>query len=245
MVQNVAVVPQSQRAAVQDILTQRITGWSQEWFVAQVELSLRFNEVLFAADPHMQGQLYQFAGKGKVQLPDDDTVPQLGAIAMGTRAEEAELKAASNELGQKLLADLQQRLFAQAAPALKPMAASGSNACFGAAVEVQCQLFQQQWCIALDLTALQQLQWVAPVTESHLPLQSIASVLEQRKVRLQAQLNPTAIPLSELLALQVGDILPLEHSLQQPINLQAPGGKLKVNNFLVQNAGRKALILGR
>lgn len=73
---------------------------------------------------------------------------------------------------------------------------------------------------------------------------SARNVIADSPINVELRLQTQKIKMTDLINLQPGDIVPLQHRLDSPLQLSAEGHALPVAPFLVKSNGKKAFIIG-
>ena len=81
------------------------------------------------------------------------------------------------------------------------------------------------------------------VTEELTEMSTFASVLANRRVRAEALLGTVELSIAQLASLNIGDVVRLDKSVDEPSELLFPQADIKCRGFVGQSAGRRALSL--
>ena len=77
----------------------------------------------------------------------------------------------------------------------------------------------------------------APTSKLH----SIAQAVQHKRVRIRVELSPCDIELGNLQQIQVGDVIPLPHGLEQPLQVKFASGEALCLAFLGTRENKKAI----
>lgn len=72
-------------------------------------------------------------------------------------------------------------------------------------------------------------------------LQSIVQAVQDKKIRIRVELSPCDIELGNLQHIQVGDVIPLPHGLEQPLQVRFANGDALCLAFLGRRSNKKAI----
>lgn len=136
----------------------------------------------------------------------------------------------------RVTADLRGR-FAPASPAADADAAAHGD--WG--LRLSTELFGCRWRLDLDVQQLQALQLLQRPALPPLPPLNIEQACARLPLRWTVEVGRANLPLSDLLHLSAGDVIPLDRSLNELVQLQLSGHTLRLQAELGSHQGQRAV----
>lgn len=194
-----------------------MTLWSEKWFVsADLSLNWHWNTTLFGCASEIDVNKKQI-GEGWPKAASHSLFGNKNNVIESTYIEQIQL-AMQNDLCAMY---------------------HYSEGQLAAIVEVT---IDETYTLLIELP----LSYIVKKNNNH-SKKSISTVLletisEQQTVHLSSEIKSCQVPLTQVLNLQVGDLIPLEHNCATPINIDM--GKIPlVRGFLVSKQGQRAVVL--
>lgn len=223
-----AVCGAQQQRALEASVRQTMQAWSQHWFSMDVECSFRLNQQLFGA-LKLSGKVTGAGDLCLVTGNQTNTLRQLLHFASGFSGEisQSELDRTGQALLQALHSDLASRIHA----------GTGQTSQF----QMEVQLDWPEFRLIFALSA----QWVQKQLQTQTAARHKFTLTEAvLPLATSVQLTMPAMPMSlqQLKQLKVGDVLPLQRRLSEPLLLASQGNQL-MKGFLVEHQQYKAVFL--
>lgn len=230
---SINVVPKRCREAVTNNLTDALLRWGSTWFVNTGNVEVEYSDSLFFDETdYCDGseQLFDFHALARVasgadQLGDLEPDPELISMVETRLAE---------SLTQVLC------LSADVEPMALLQRSGGS---------VRCHIIignESTLSFYLQLNELQN-TWpevFQPVASQPPKFVPRTSVVNNEAVTISFSLKGVALSFGEIVKLQKGDVLQLNHQLDMPLMAKIDDSALTVNPFLVRDKQQKAILLG-
>ena len=239
------VVPKSARAGVQTYFETSLRGWVKKWFADHSDISFVFTDQLFEHLRLDSGDSVFTCGQGQIVIKNARSkFSRLVNVALQATDEQSINQ--SDDFVTQFSQALQQSLLEAVAPDVATYQTDQSDVAeyFPSALMISVTIGEQVLVLKLTLSVLKTLNLISTTpSKTNNELVNRSDSVSASRVTLKASLNPSKMSLQELVSIAPGDVIKLEHKLEQPIHIEAPGGTLPVKAFLVKQGTKKALIL--
>ncbi|UAA37584.1 FliM/FliN family flagellar motor switch protein [Paraneptunicella aestuarii] len=241
-----AVINQQSRKPVEFWLHERLNQWIRTWFVSDVAEASRievvFNDKLFAVQECLNGDCLFEHTDNHSQLVISNALlvlPQLAMASLGFSIEQPDvdcsepvLEILTNKLIEDLLLQLGLKGFQRAEQ-------QGIHCSYGVTVCMNIAGCEIKVLMSVDVFKL---AGVYEQPEYQATLISRQEATKKRQVSFEAKLHGARLTLDELLNLKSGDVVTLNHPLDQSVLLKTEDSAIQLNAFLVKREGSKALL---
>lgn len=228
------------RAKVEGVLSEKVRRWAQSWFAADAEISIVFQDKLFPETQTIKGEGIYRIKEGVCYLqPYNMSVRDVVAHLLSDSAEYF-LTDNDRELMNKVYEECQQSLL-QYLVGENELKSTETKDDFHHVLFMDICLGPFHARLKLDKQWLREAGYLEGV-KKRMPSASRMSAIEGQRVALSAELCSGTITLDELLKLSAGNVLKLDHKLDQPIQLKVTGQGIPVKSYLIKQKNRKALL---
>lgn len=245
--QTLTVIGASARPHLVRVLESRLQEFAASWFDTECDVQVEFGTSLFSDSEITKDDYVVEVNHGMVVLKGfAETLRALSCRALHFAGESTET---DDHFWQHMTQEILNSLLRNLCPVLETVP-SASDTCsrkietIASALSIKANIANIEVELQMDRKALSECGALQDVEGlSRKTLLPASDALGASSVQLQAALTSASISLEELVELKRGDVIKLEHQLEQPIILKTSSGYLNVNAYLVALDNAKAIYL--
>jgi hypothetical protein len=246
--QHLGVLNRSSRKSTEKALVWAFSDWAKTKFIDKPEVCVEFSDVLFTQREVSSDDQTFTLMDGNLLIENCDKVfSALAQKAVGysdtSTSEDSDFWDYTIE---KIKLGLFEHLFGKAA-LINIRTSSESHEYFDSVVKVNFVIDDVNLCIYFDINIPKILGTYIKtnVNKPSDPIVHRKLVPDKQIITVKAKLEPVSVNIQELLELSVGDMIPLNHQLQDSLVLVTSDGRLPLKAFLVKQNNHKALLIGK
>jgi flagellar motor switch/type III secretory pathway protein FliN len=237
------------RTKTADVLVPRLMQWSKSFFIETPEIAISFNDDFFSTQTVSKNDAVFAVENGFLMIENYEEISNnliQKALVLEKNITQDEDDDFWKEITVMFNSSFLDCLLGQEKNAEK-ITSSKTQTEIKPACCITLQFAELTMFVFADVELLVFMGLYVPSKNktSNQMLSSRKLAVANENVKLKVKLQAVSVPLQDLLELKVGDLIKLEHSLEQPILLETEDSNVPIKAFLVKKDNKKALLLRR